>query len=57
MADKDSQQQKEVTASAPTLNLSSPQDNIKSASSNWLVEDLTPATMIMVDDSPTGMLL
>jgi hypothetical protein len=28
-----------------------------SASSQWLVEDLTPATMIMVDDSPHGTFL
>ena len=29
-------------------------NNIKSVSSQWLVEDLTPATMIMVDDTLPG---
>jgi hypothetical protein len=57
MADKDSQKE-EIAASVPNLTPASPQDNIiQATSSQWLVEDLTPATMIMVDDSPPGTFL
>ena len=49
MADK-SRSKEEIDSTANNCLL--PNEKIKAASSNWLVEDLTPATMIMVDDSP-----